>query len=131
MADFADGLTDERAGRLGARGFTHLQFEAALTGARESPHPCDFALVAIVGLLDLRIFEATGAGIADLGEEHGHRVLRVCGKGTKIGSAHTWAPAALGITGGSATVQGEGLGWIAGAEGAHGPGVAGGAGRHA
>jgi GrpB protein len=22
--------------------------------------------------------------IADLGEEHGHRVLRVCGKGTKI-----------------------------------------------
>ena len=32
----------------------------------------------------LRIFEATGADIADLGEEHGHRVLRVCGKGTKI-----------------------------------------------
>jgi hypothetical protein len=30
------------------------------------------------------IFEATGASIADLGEEHGHRVLRVCGKGTKI-----------------------------------------------
>jgi hypothetical protein len=34
--------------------------------------------------LGLRIFEATGADIADLGEEHGHRVLRVCGKGTKI-----------------------------------------------
>jgi integrase/recombinase XerD len=32
----------------------------------------------------LRIFEATGADIEDLGEEHGHRVLRVCGKGTKI-----------------------------------------------
>jgi hypothetical protein len=32
----------------------------------------------------LRIFEATGADIADLGEEHGHRVLRVCGKGTKV-----------------------------------------------
>jgi integrase/recombinase XerD len=32
----------------------------------------------------LRIFEATSADIADLGEEHGHRVLRVCGKGTKI-----------------------------------------------
>jgi integrase/recombinase XerD len=28
--------------------------------------------------------EATGADIADLGEEHGHRVLRACGKGTKI-----------------------------------------------
>jgi integrase/recombinase XerD len=38
----------------------------------------------MLGLLGLRIFEATGAGIADLGEEHGHRVLRVCGKGTKI-----------------------------------------------
>jgi integrase len=65
-------------------GFTHLQFEALLTAARESPHPCDFALVAMLGLLGLRIFEATGADIADLGEEHGHRVLHVCGKGTKI-----------------------------------------------
>jgi integrase/recombinase XerD len=64
-------------------GFTHLQFEALLTTARESPNPCDFALVAMPGLLGLRIFEATGADITDLGEEHGHRVLRVCGKGTK------------------------------------------------
>ena len=65
-------------------GFTHLQFEALLTAARQSPNPCDFALVAMLGLLGLRIFEATGADIADLGEEHGHRVLRVCGKGAKI-----------------------------------------------
>jgi integrase/recombinase XerD len=65
-------------------GFTHLQFEALLTAARESDNPCDFALVAMLGLLGLRIFEATGADIADLGEEHGHRVLRVCGKGTKV-----------------------------------------------
>ena len=35
-------------------------------------------------MLGLRIFEATAADIADLGEEHGHRVLRVCGKSTKI-----------------------------------------------
>jgi integrase/recombinase XerD len=34
--------------------------------------------------LGLRIFEATAADIADLGEEHGHRVLRVCGKGTNV-----------------------------------------------
>jgi integrase/recombinase XerD len=67
-----------------ALGFTHLQFEALLTVARQSPGPCDFALVAMLGLLGLRIFEATSADIADLGEEHGHRVLRVCGKGTKI-----------------------------------------------
>jgi hypothetical protein len=65
-------------------GFTHLQFEALLTAARHSPHPCDFALVAMLGLLGLRIFEATSTDIADLGEEHGHRVLRVCGKGTKV-----------------------------------------------
>ena len=59
-------------------GFTHLQFEALLTAARESSNTSDFALAAILGLLGLRIFEVTGADIADLGEEHGHRVLRVC-----------------------------------------------------
>jgi integrase/recombinase XerD len=65
-------------------GFTHLQFEALLTAARQSADRCDFALVAMLGLLGLRIFEATAADITDLGEEHGHRVLRVCGKGTKV-----------------------------------------------
>ena len=65
-------------------GFTHLQFEALLTAARESANPYDFALVSMLGLLGLRIFEATSADIANLGEEHGHRVLQVCGKGTKI-----------------------------------------------
>jgi len=65
-------------------GLTHLQFEAMLTAARESPNGNDFALVAMLGLLGLRIFEATGADVTDLGEEHGHRVLRVVGKGTKV-----------------------------------------------
>ena len=65
-------------------GFTHLQFEALLTAARESANPWDFALVAMLGLLGLRIFEATSADIADPGKEHDHRVLRVCGKGTKV-----------------------------------------------
>jgi integrase/recombinase XerD len=40
--------------------------------------------VTILGLPGLRIFEASGADITDLGEEHGHRVLRVCGKGSKV-----------------------------------------------
>jgi len=65
-------------------GFTHLQFEAMLTAARESANRNDFALVAMLGLLGLRIFEASSADIGDLGEEHGHRVLRVCGKGDKV-----------------------------------------------
>ena len=65
-------------------GLTHLQFEALLTAARTSPNRCDYALVAMLGLLGLRIFVATGLDIGDLREEHGHRVLRVVGKGTKI-----------------------------------------------
>jgi site-specific recombinase XerD len=65
-------------------GLSHLQFEAMLTAAKSSSNDCDFALVAMLGLLGLRIFESTGSNIGDLGEEHGHRVLRVHGKGDKI-----------------------------------------------
>jgi hypothetical protein len=57
--------------------------EALLTAARDSANPNDFALVCLLGLLGLRIFEACGANITDLGEEHGHRVLKVHGKGGK------------------------------------------------
>ena len=65
-------------------GLSHLQFEAMLAAARDSDNDNDFALVAMLGLLGLRIFEATGADIEALGEVHGHRVLRVHGKGDKI-----------------------------------------------
>ena len=65
-------------------GLTHLQFEAMLATARTSPNINDFALVAMLGLLGPRIFEACGANIEDLGEEHGHRVLKVRGKGGKV-----------------------------------------------
>ncbi|WP_323101811.1 tyrosine-type recombinase/integrase [Intrasporangium sp. YIM S08009] len=65
-------------------GLTHLQFEAMLATARTSANANDFALVTMLGLLGLRIFEACGADIEDLGEEHGHRVLRVHGKGDKV-----------------------------------------------
>ena len=65
-------------------GLTHLQFEAMLATARTSTNRNDFALVAMLGLLGLRIFEACGASIEDIGEEHGHRVLRVNGKGGKV-----------------------------------------------
>jgi integrase/recombinase XerD len=65
-------------------GLGHLQFEALITTARLSSNPNDYALIAMLGLLGLRIFEACGANIADLGEEHGHRVVRVRGKGGKV-----------------------------------------------
>lgn len=35
-------------------GFTQLQFEALLTAAPESVNDCDFALVAVLGLLGLK-----------------------------------------------------------------------------
>src|SRR3954453_9992486 len=62
-------------------GLGHLQFEALITTARLSANINDFALIAMLGLLGLRIFEACGSDIGDLGEEHGHRVLKVRGKG--------------------------------------------------
>jgi site-specific recombinase XerD len=61
-------------------GLGHLQFEALITTARLSTNPNDFALIALLGLLGLRIFEACGASI----KEHGHRVLRVRGKGVLV-----------------------------------------------
>jgi site-specific recombinase XerD len=65
-------------------GLTHIQFEALLTTARQSANSFDFALVCMLALLGLRIFEALGADVEDLLEEHGHRVLRVRGKGSKV-----------------------------------------------
>lgn len=65
-------------------GLGRLQFEALITTARLSANSNDFALVALLGVLGLRISEACGANIADLGEEHGHRVPRVRGKGGKV-----------------------------------------------
>lgn len=40
--------------------------------------------MCLLGLLGLRIFETVGATIDDLGEEHGHRVLRVHGNGGNV-----------------------------------------------
>jgi integrase len=68
----------------GGSGLSHLQFEAMISASRDSENINDFALVAMLGLLGLRIFEATGADIDAIGDVRGHRVLRVHGKGDKI-----------------------------------------------
>lgn len=66
-------------------GLTHLQFEALLTASKQSANICDFALATMLGLLWLRIFEATGSNIEEVGDEHGHQVLQVHGKGGRVG----------------------------------------------
>jgi integrase/recombinase XerD len=65
-------------------GLSRLQLEGLLTAARTSKNNCDFTLGCLLGLLGLRIFEACALDVSDLGEEHGHRVLRIVGKGHKI-----------------------------------------------
>ena len=66
-------------------GMSHLQFDAILQAARNGNHINDFTLVTMLALLGLclRIFEAGGANIEDLREEHGHRAVRARGKGGK------------------------------------------------
>jgi integrase/recombinase XerD len=64
-------------------GLSHLQFEAMLHTAAESENPYDLALVAMLGMLGLRAHEAEMAMVEHVGEEHGHRVLKVLGKGDK------------------------------------------------
>ncbi|WP_202863027.1 tyrosine-type recombinase/integrase [Ornithinimicrobium murale] len=78
------GLSHPRGTVLRGWRCLSLQFEAMLHAARSSPNINDFALVTMLGLLGLRIFEACGADIEDLREEHGHRVLKVRGKGAKV-----------------------------------------------
>ncbi len=65
-------------------GLSHLQFDAMIVAARTSTSLFDFALVALLGLLGLRVFEACSSTIDDLGEEYGQRILRVQGEGTKL-----------------------------------------------
>lgn len=47
-------------------GLTHLQFEAMLSAPRQSDNTFDFALVCLLGLLGLRIFETVGADMTTL-----------------------------------------------------------------
>ncbi len=87
-------------------GLSHLQFEAMIVAARTSVNLFDFALVAMLGLLGLRIFEACNSTINGLGEEHGYRVMRVLGKGTKPALSRCRRPWAGRSTAPSATGAG-------------------------
>lgn len=63
-------------------GLSFLEFASFLQAA-EQLGPVPHALAATLGLLGLRVSEACGVQLGDFGEERGHRVLRVVGKGSK------------------------------------------------
>jgi integrase len=46
--------------------------------------PCEHALISLLALNGLRVSEATGADIEDLGQERGHRTLTITRKGGKV-----------------------------------------------
>lgn len=53
--------------------------------AARDVNPRDFLLVALLGLNGLRVSEAVGANVVDLGSSGGHRTLQVTRKGSKRG----------------------------------------------
>ena len=65
-------------------GLTHSQFETYLAAARASSNPNDLALVIMLGVLGLRLVEATALDVDDLLTKQGQQALRVVGKGTQI-----------------------------------------------
>jgi len=56
---------------------------ASLLYAAERTSPMHAALAVLLGLNGLRVSEACGANIEDLGFERGHRILQIVGKGNK------------------------------------------------
>jgi integrase len=88
----ADGVIDRNPGQFVRRphvptesrtlGLTYLEFVSFLHAAAGLGPDAD-ALANLLGMLGLRVSEACGVDISDLGEERGHRVVRLVGKGGK------------------------------------------------
>ena len=77
-------------------GLTHLQMSALATAARQST-PSDWALVALMMMLGLRVSEACSVQIDGIAVEQGHRVVRFTGKGGKPASLPLAVPVARAI----------------------------------
>jgi site-specific recombinase XerD len=71
-----------RASATTQRGMDRGQLAAFLYTA-ERISPTHAALAVLLGLNGLRVSEACGADVEDLGFERGHRTLRIVGKGNK------------------------------------------------
>jgi integrase/recombinase XerD len=59
-----------------------LEFAAVLTAARAAG-PVEHALVALLGMIGLRVSEACSADVSDLRNESGYELLHIIGKGNK------------------------------------------------
>ena len=59
-----------------------LEYAAVLTAARRHS-PTGHALVALLGMIGLRVSEATAAAVTDIRYESGYEILHVVGKGAK------------------------------------------------
>ncbi len=59
-----------------------LEFAAVLAAARASS-PVDHALVALLGMVGLRVGEACAANVTDIRYESGYEILHIIGKGSK------------------------------------------------
>jgi site-specific recombinase XerD len=59
-----------------------LEFAAILTAARDAG-PVEHALVALLGMLGLRVSEACNADVTDLRYDSGYELLHIVGKGAK------------------------------------------------
>lgn len=78
-----------------SEGLTRTQFADFLRCSEDRPHR-DQALVCLLGLNGLRISEATGIDIEDLGRHHGQRTAKILRKGGKtqiipLAPRTTWA----------------------------------------
>ena len=88
----AEGVIDRNPGQFVRRphvptesrtlGLTYLEFVSFLHAAA-GIGPDAHGLATLLGMLGLRVSEACGVDISDFGEERGHRVVRVLGKGSK------------------------------------------------
>ena len=83
-ANPADAVTRPRISWEGQRRTVlhPLEFAALLTAARASG-PVEHALIALLGMLGLRVSEACNADVSDLRYESGYELLHVIGKGAK------------------------------------------------
>jgi integrase/recombinase XerD len=80
----ADAVTRPRVSWEGQRRTVlhPLEFAALLTAARAAG-PVEHALVALLGMLGLRVSEACGADLTDLRYESGYELPHIVGKGAK------------------------------------------------